>query len=290
MAFDNVRCKPNIEADFVIAAEGGAPSVEAWYFGLRKDDVRDARRVGHAVKSCSVVGLVGKEGLAKGSKSSSSRICSDPSIIISWQRRPPSLFFTANGAISARWPLIEEETSSPWSVVPGLSEVSEEQYIDADNVGVVGDARRESVTIGRRYRGEGFADESCACPGKSGNSEDSSTDGDCEPDSVRSLEGSRYSRGEPSGCKSREDDAERCDRKMGADASGFSTTWEPGECNVLEGAGEEGADWAKCVFTSSDIDLAGVLDGKSSRLDEDMDRPSGLVGLSEGARCDRESS
>lgn len=86
-AVDTERRKLTIEADFDIITEGGAPSVDARFFGLPKEE-SVLRQDGAATGLCPLgrgitAGKDGLEGLAKGSRSSSPGKGSGPSMMVS---------------------------------------------------------------------------------------------------------------------------------------------------------------------------------------------------------------
>lgn len=121
-----------IEADFEIPAAGEASSVDARFFAIPKK-ARGLRR-GRFAAETSTFRLTGAvlEGPAKGSRSSSGKD-SVVSMIISSQRKPPSLLLTVIGKRLARRPLTGmvydagEARVSPLSVKAVQCEVSEDE-------------------------------------------------------------------------------------------------------------------------------------------------------------------
>lgn len=156
------RRKLAIEVDFEMPAAGEGSRVDARFFAIPKK-ARGLRRGAFAAETSTfrLTGAVLCEPLAaKGSISSSGKD-SAVSIMISSQRKPPSLFLTVIGERLARRPLtgmvydVGEAGVSPLSVKTVLCESSEDEEQNSEGtVGLVGDAIDVSNSDGRRRSGE----------------------------------------------------------------------------------------------------------------------------------------
>jgi len=162
-----------IEADFEILAFEES-SVDARFWAIPKK-ARGLRRGVFAADTSTFrsAGAV-LEGPAKGSRSSSGKD-SVVSIMISSQRKPPSLLFTAIGERLARRPLVGmvydagEARFSPLSVKTVLCDISEdEEQRSEGTVGLVGDATKVSTSDAQRSSWEASGTVICGGADKSG--------------------------------------------------------------------------------------------------------------------------